>query len=279
MMPHACIAGDPVAHSLSPFLHQRWLRALGLQGRYALWPVSATDFADQARRRFADPAFVGMNVTLPHKGAALALADRASAEAREIGAANLLVRRDGGIYADNTDVHGFLEPLLQSSPKTRRCGQKLVMLGAGGAARAALVALESLNPEQIIVLNRTDSRAEALASRRPLAKAQPWSQRQAAIRDAALLVNTSKAGMRGADALALEPEGLKPGALVYDLIYTPLQTPLLKAAQARGYETLNGLPMLIAQARPSFEAFFGVPPPKDDEATYRALVQVLEAAP
>ena len=269
---YAGIAGNPVAHSLSPLLHQHWITALGLKARYQAWQVDAQGFADFVRERFADTAFTGMNVTLPHKRAALDLADHASAAARFAGAANLLVRKDGSLFADNTDIEGFCAPLQHKRPDTDWKAQKAVVIGAGGAARAVLAALMRLQAGRIVLINRTDSRAQALASAfgGPVAH-RPWKERQDALQGAMLLVNASAAGMRGAPPLDLVPHGLHEQALVYDLVYTPAQTPLLAAASKAGLETLGGLAMLIAQARPSFAAFFGIAPPEHSGAA--ALLQ------
>ncbi len=268
---YAGIAGNPVAHSLSPLLHQHWIRKLGLNARYEAWKVNEKDFAAHVRERFEDENFTGMNVTLPHKGAALALAQSASLAARHAGAANLLVRKNGALHADNTDMEGFCAPLRQKRPDTDWKTQKAVIVGAGGAARAVLVALMVLHTGRLVLLNRTDSRARALAGQYGgKITCCPWEDRHEALQGAALLVNASAAGMHGMPPLDLSPQGLPKGALVYDLVYTPAQTPLLAAAEAAGIETLSGLEMLIAQARPSFAAFFGLEPPERSGA--RALL-------
>lgn len=275
----AGIAGDPLAHSLSPLLHQHWIRALGLNARYEAWPVEAKAFAALVQKQFADKTFAGMNVTLPHKTTALALADKTSPAARAAGAANLLVRKDNALYADNTDIAGFCTPLLQKRPDTSWPAQKAVIIGAGGAARAVLAALKSLHVRRIVLVNRTDERARMLAAGQGDKIVHcPWKDRHIALEGASILVNASAAGMHGTMPLDLSPCGLRPGALVYDLVYSPAQTPLLAAAQAAGLETLGGLSMLIAQARPSFTAFFGIAPPERCGA--RALLQrTLETRP
>lgn len=273
----ACVIGDPIVHSLSPLLHMTWIKTLGLKARYGRVQIKAQTFKKDVINCFKDKNFVGMNITLPHKQAALALAAHASVEAIEAGAANLLIRRDGQLWAHNTDIEGFTAPLFKVRGEKCWKDSTIVIIGAGGAARGALIGALKLKPHKIILLNRTDAKAQSLAKAfgKPV-QAQPWSDRQNALRDADLLVNASAAGMTGKTALALCCEGLAPGALVYDLIYTPLKTPLLAEASAAGYGVLNGLDMLIAQARPSFEAFFGVPPPAD-EAVKGVLIKALEA--
>jgi len=275
----ACVIGDPIDHSLSPLLHNYWIKTLGLKANYSRVQIRAETFNEDVTHCFEDHNFMGMNITLPHKQAALALAANASTEAKEAGAANLLVRRDGKLWAHNTDIEGFTGPLLKTRGRASWQNSTLVIIGAGGAARAALIGALTLNPHKIILLNRTDARAQALAQGfGKTVRALPWADRQKALRGADLLVNASAAGMTGKAALDLRCVGLAPGALVYDLIYTPLETPLLAEARAAGYGVLNGLDMLIGQARPSFEAFFGVPPPAN-EAVKAVLIKALEAKP
>jgi len=273
----ACVIGDPIDHSLSPLLHNYWIKALGLQAHYDRLQIKIDRFNKDVTNCFNDHNFMGMNITLPHKQAALALASYASTEAKKAGAANLLVRRDGKLWAHNTDIEGFTGPLMKTRGSKELEGSTIVIIGAGGAARAALIGARKLNPQKIILLNRTDEKAKMLAEGfgEPV-MAYPWADRQKALRGATLLVNASAAGMAGKPALDLRCEGLAPGGLVYDLIYTPLETPLLAEARTTGYGTLNGLDMLIGQARPSFEAFFGEPPPADD-GVKAILIKALEA--
>jgi shikimate dehydrogenase len=262
-MKKACVIGDPVEHSLSPLLHNRWIKARGLMAKYSLCRASAAQFAQTVEDKFNTPGFVGMNVTLPHKEAAFKLAEQASPAAKSIGAANLLIKKSGKIYAHNTDVEGFCAPLLAHQPAPVWHNKTLVIIGAGGAARAVLAGAQTLKFKQIVLVNRTDARAQALVQDCGEAVvAINWSKRETTLPRADLLVNASRAGMKGGPPLDFPLDGLKSGAVVYDLIYTPINTPLLKAAQAGGHPTLGGLDMLIAQARPSFEAFFGVPAPK-----------------
>jgi shikimate dehydrogenase len=262
-MQQACVIGDPVEHSLSPLLHNRWIKAQGLMANYGLCHATKEQFAQIVQDKFNSPGFVGMNVTLPHKEAAFKLAEQASPAAKSIGAANLLIKKSGKIYAHNTDVEGFCTPLLAHHPAPIWHDKTLVIIGAGGAARAVLAGAKILKFKQIVLVNRTDTRAEALAKAHGGGVSViKWSKRETTLPKADLLVNASRAGMKGGPPLDFPLNALRSGALVYDLIYTPINTPLLKAAQAGGHPTLGGLDMLIAQARPSFEAFFGVPAPK-----------------
>jgi len=272
--PFACVAGDPIAHSLSPLMHQTWLKATGIEAEYNPLHVGAADFEKEVLALFENENFVGMNVTLPHKRAAFEIADMASEEARAAGVANLLVRKNGQIYAHNTDIEGFVAPLSALRPKGFWQGKHIVVIGAGGAAKAALLGALSLNPQQIMLSNRTDEKAQILAKfYENKVLALPWKDRHEALAYADLLINTSAAGMTGKPPLSLSLTNLNKSALVYDLIYTPLQTPLLIEAKKSGHDVLNGLDMLIAQARPSFEVFFGQKAP-----TGIGIKQVLEHA-
>ncbi len=271
----ACVVGDPIAHSLSPLLHNTWIKTLAINAVYESKHVKSDMFFQSTKDLFANSDFVGMNITLPHKGAALKRADIASEEAQLAGAANLLVRKGGQLYADNTDIAGFCSPLLESRRPAEWKNKKIVIIGAGGAARAALIGALKLNPGAIILVNRTDERAKTLADQfGHQVKAVSWSKREDALLNVALLVNASAAGMRGADPLDISLRRLETDALVYDLIYTPLKTNLLLEAERKGLLVLGGLDMLIAQARPSFEAFFGRPPPRDN-AVKRVLLKAL----
>lgn len=273
----ACVIGDPVKHSLSPLLHNTWIKALGLKAHYTHCHSTKEAFEKTVRALFTKSDFAGMNITLPHKEAALALADQVSHRARKAGAANLLYKKNGILYADNTDIEGFTAPLLSSRPIDQWRGGKTIIIGAGGAARAVLIGALNLHPEHIIILNRTDARAARLARDFGASvQAGNWKEREQGLDGANLLINASAAGMHGQGPLDLSLRGLNQNALVYDLVYTPLFTPLLKRAKECGFETLNGLDMLIAQARPSFEAFFGSLPPKDTDVK-AVLIDALES--
>jgi shikimate dehydrogenase len=272
----AGIIGWPVNHSLSPVLHGYWLAEYGIDG--AMIPLAARveDFAvviDGVRRA----GFRGVNVTVPHKEAAFAIAHRADQAAKSAGAANLLIFHDGEIEARNSDSIGLAESLRENIGALQ--GASAVLLGAGGAARGAILALEMLGAGRIHLLNRDSRRAGILAaSLAPQVKAaiEPgalgdWS---AVASGAALLVNSTSAGMGANPPLDIDLSRLPQSAAVCDIVYNPLETKLLKDAAARGHKTIDGLGMLMHQAVPSFEAFFGVRP-KVTPALREALVKVL----
>ena len=271
-MKRAGIIGWPVSHSLSPLLHGFWLKQLGIAGEYVRLPAAPGNF-DAVIAQARKDGFAGVNVTVPHKEAAFALAERKTPSALQAGAANLLVFKDG-IAADNTDTYG----LVQSLKAVALGGKTAVLLGAGGAARGAVLALGQLGAAKINILNRSAGKAQALASALQSSVSaklvpgalQTWPQ---VAGEAALLLNSTSAGMKGNDPLALDLSALPPNAVVCDIVYNPLQTQLLKDAAARGHQTIDGLGMLIHQAVPSFEAFYGVRP----EVTPQ-LRAVLEAA-
>lgn len=262
----AGVIGWPVAHSRSPRLHGHWLRVHGIDGAYVPLAVPP-DRIDAAIRALPALGFAGANVTVPHKEAALRLADEADTLARRIGAANtLVVQPDGRIFASNTDAFGFLENLRDRAPAFRAVSGAAVVLGAGGAARAVIAALADAGTPEIRIVNRTLERAESLCALAPaVARAVPWAQLARALADAALLVNTTSLGMVGQPPLAIDLGLLPPTALVNDIVYTPLKTALLKGAAARGNPVIDGIGMLLHQARPGFRAWFGQEPAVTDE--------------
>ena len=257
----AGVMGWPVAHSRSPAIHGHWIRQYDLRGAYVLLPVQPERLVD-AVRGLGALGFAGCNLTIPHKVAAMSLVDRVEPLARRIGAINtLVVEPDGTLSGRNTDAYGYIQSLLEAKPDWRADAGPVVVLGAGGAARAILVALIERGARDIRLCNRSLDKAQDLANElgAPI-QAVAWDQREAALEGAALLVNTTSLGMKGQPPLDLALEALPRQALVSDIIYVPLQTPLLAAAQARGNPTVNGLGMLLHQARPAFEAWFGVLP-------------------
>jgi len=250
--------GWPVGHSRSPRLHGWWLEQYGIDGAYIPLAVPPDRIAEAIR---ALPAlgFRGANVTVPHKEAALRACDRVDPVAKRIGAVNtLVVAEDGSIEGRNTDAFGFMASLTADRPEWSAESGPAVVLGAGGASRAILVALTEAGAPEIRLLNRTPARAEQLAAELggPI-RVLSWEEREAALSGATLLVNTTTQGMGGEPALNLDLERLPTGAVVTDIVYTPLHTPLLKAAAARGNPIVDGLGMLLHQARPGFEAWFG----------------------
>jgi shikimate dehydrogenase len=260
MTRRACVIGYPIEHSRSPLIHGYWLKEAGIDGSYGRVSVAPEDFAAFAGD-LAAQGLVGANVTVPHKEAAFALAEVEDPAARRLGAVNTLWLQDGVLKGANTDVEGFLANLDAGAPGWDRDLGRAVVLGAGGAARAVLYGLQQRGVAEIILANRTFERAEALAARfgAPL-KACAWSDLPQALAGARLLVNTTSLGMAGQPALELDLSPLDHGALVTDIVYVPLETPLLTLARARGHRVVDGLGMLLYQAVPGFERWFGVRP-------------------
>ncbi|MSO90163.1 MAG: shikimate dehydrogenase [Acetobacteraceae bacterium] len=257
----AGIIGWPVAHSRSPRLHGYWLRRHGIDGAYVPLPIRAEDFVTAIRGLVA-AGFQGANVTQPHKLAAFDICDTVEASARHAGAVNTLIFRDGKIIGRNTDGWGFLAHLRASGidPKT---GPALV-LGAGGAARAIVAVLQD-EGVPVTLANRTRTRAEELATLLPGLKLLDWDRRTAALADNALLINTTSLGMHGHEPLTIDLDRGSACLAVADIVYVPLETPLLAAARAHGLRGVEGLGMLLHQAVPGFSAWFGTTPVVDDE--------------
>lgn len=260
----AGVFGWPISHSRSPRLHGFWLKHYGIDGAYLPLPVRPEDF-ETAVRGLAAAGFRGANVTVPHKEAALRICDQVDPFAAKIGAVNTLVFGEDGISGSNTDAFGFLENLRSGAEGYRSERGPVLVVGAGGAGRGIVAALLNDGAREVRLTNRTASRAEQLAeelSGRFDARIEivPWAERTDALRDIALLVNTTSLGMQGQPPLDLDLETLAADALVNDIVYTPLETPLLAAARARGNATVDGLGMLLHQARPGFSAWFGVNP-------------------
>ena len=260
----AFVIGHPIAHSRSPLIHGHWLSSLGLDGSYERIDVAPGDL----RTFIADLSkngFVGGNVTIPHKEVVRELVARPSEAAELIGAVNTLWSADGILHGDNTDAQGFASNLENYQPGWSSVSSALV-LGAGGAARAILFALVQAGIRDIRVVNRTLARAQELADRFGNGvSAHSWDDMNELATEAELVVNTTSVGMGGKGPAPLDVGILPAAALVTDIVYTPLQTPLLAAASARGLRTVDGLGMLLHQAAPGFERWFGVLPPVTDE--------------
>jgi len=257
----AGLMGWPVAHSRSPDIHNHWMAEQGLRGAYVLLPVAPAHLA-QALRALPVMGFAGCNLTIPHKVAALALVDQVDATARRIGAINtVVVQPDGSLAGFNTDGVGYVHSLLHEMPHWRANAGPAAVIGAGGAARAVLVSLLEQGASEIRLCNRSEEKARQLANEigGPI-HALPWAQRHAALNGAALLVNTTSQGMSGQAALDLSLDALPTDALVSDLVYVPLETPLLVAARARGNAVVGGLGMLLHQARAAYARWFGTMP-------------------
>ena len=272
-IPLAGVVGAPIAHSKSPRLHQHWLGTLGLSGYYVPLHVEVSDL-EPALRALLKLGFVGVNITVPHKETAIGIADRVSTTADRIGAANTLTFGDDGtIYADNTDAYGFDQNLRQNAPDWHPSTGPAVVFGAGGAARAVIVALLDAGVPEIRVANRTLSRAEAMKDQfGDRVTVTSWEKASDALEDAATVVNTTSLGMTGQAPWSVPLDSLRTEAVVTDLVYAPLQTPLLKAARAKGCQCVDGLGMLLHQGVPGFERWFGTRP-EVDQATREAVLR------
>jgi shikimate dehydrogenase len=267
--PAACLIGWPAAHSRSPLIHRYWLRTLGIEGGYVIEAVPPDEFKDFVLR-LSLRGFVGANVTIPHKEQALALS-KPDARANAVGAANTLWFANGELCSTNTDVEGFINNLDASATSWDKAEEALV-LGAGGAARAVVFGLIERGIKTVHLANRTVERAQALAEKFG-ARVQPagWDEVAKLLPQAKLLVNTTSLGMHGQPRLEIDVELLPDNAVVADLVYAPLQTELLAAAQTRGLKTADGLGMLLHQAVRGFELWFGRRP--QVTAELRALVE------
>ncbi|MCD1617320.1 shikimate dehydrogenase [Salipiger marinus] len=270
-IPLAGVIGSPVAHSRSPRLHGHWLRKYGLPGHYIPMDVPA-DRLEETLRLLPQIGFVGVNITIPHKERVMEIADLVSDRATLIGAANTLIfRRDGKIHADNTDGFGFIENLRQSAPNWQPESGPAVVFGAGGAARAVVASLLEVGVPEIRLTNRTRLRAETLREDfGNRIKVVDWVQAGNAVEGAATVVNSTSLGMTGKVELRVPLDGLSRRALVTDLVYTPLQTRLLRVAAEMGCTCVDGLGMLLHQAVPGFERWFGQRPEVDE--ALRAVV-------
>lgn len=265
-IPLAGVIGSPIAHSKSPRLHQHWLRRYGILGHYIPMDVRADDL-EVVLTTLPKMGFIGVNVTIPHKEHVLSLADVVTDSAALIGSANTLTfRPDGKLYADNTDGFGFMENLKQGAPGWNPSLGPAAVIGAGGAARAVISALIEAGVPEIRLSNRTKNRAEAL--QREFGNkvvVYDWVQAGNALEDAVLVVNASSLGMQGKPDMRVPLDALSNRAVVTDLVYTPLETPLLSHAKSIGCITVDGLGMLLHQAAPGFERWFGKRPDVDEE--------------
>lgn len=271
-IPLAGVLGYPVSHSLSPRLHGYWLQRYGIRGHYV--PLSvAPDDLEQVVRILPHMGFVGVNVTIPHKEAIIALSDVVTDRAALIGAANTLIfQADGRIQADNTDGAGFVASLRQGFPGWDPQAGPAAVLGAGGAARAVVSTLVGLGVPEIRLANRTRIRAESLrADFGARVVVHDWGLAGQMLAGCHTLINTTSLGMDGKPPLMIDLEWLSPGTLVTDLVYAPLETDLLREAARRGCRTVDGLGMLLHQAAPGFERWFGQRPEVDEE-TRRAVL-------
>ncbi len=268
----AGVMGWPVAHTRSPVIHNHWIAKHGLKGAYVQLPVQP-DRLEAAIRGLPALGFAGCNITVPHKVNAMTLMDELHPQARRIAAINtVVVQPDGRLLGVNNDGIGYIQSLRDANPGWRGDAGPALVLGAGGAARAIVVALLDEGVPELRITNRTLEKAQALKDAfGDRVTVVPWAERNQAMAGVSLLVNTTTQGMHGQPALDVQLDDLPATAMVSDAIYIPLETPLLAAARQRGHQTVNGLGMLLNQARPAFQAWFGVLPEITPEL--RAAVQ------
>ncbi len=274
----AGVIGWPIAQSRSPLIHQTWLEEFSIEGSYEKYPVrpeALVNFIQCLQKN----SFEGLNLTIPHKEAVLDLADQTTEDARAIGAANTLWFEAGKLIAGNTDAYGFITHLKTAAPTWQSSGPAMV-LGAGGAARAIIHALNQEHLPEIFLTNRTKDRAEKLKTEfGSKIRVIPWDERHKWLSHCALLVNTTSLGMINKPALEMDISALPGDAVVYDIVYVPIETELLKAAKTKGHQTVDGLGMLLHQAVPGFERWFGVRPKVSDALYQKVLADILAKEP
>jgi shikimate dehydrogenase len=265
--PYAEVIGDPIAHSKSPVIHNFWLEELGIDAEYRKTHVTAGQLTGYFLMRRADPDWLGCNITIPHKIAALDYVDDPGGVRERIGAINTVACETGGpLIGTNTDAGGFLQPLMARKWQ----GTRAIMAGAGGAAQAIGFALRSVGVTELTLVVRDAAKGRALLDK--LGMDGIVQDFDAPLPAADLLVNSSSLGMTGQPAYAPDLSALPGGAMVYDIVYAPLETPLLAAAKARGLETIDGLDMLIGQAALAFDIFFDAQAPREKDAELRELL-------
>ena len=271
-IPRVGVIGNPIAHSLSPKLHSYWLNRYQLEGSYVALNVTE-DALEQTLRELPSQGFIGANVTIPHKVSVMQFADQITDRATLIGAANTLIfKEDGRIFADNTDGYGFMANLRQGAPDWDPKAGPAAIFGAGGAARAIIVALADAGVPEIIISNRTRPKAEALRDDfGARISVIDWVQADKMLEDANTVINTTSLGMVGAQDFKVPLDKLRKDAVVTDIVYNPLKTPFLAAAEKLGCTTVDGLGMLLHQGVPGFERWFGQRP-EVDEATRQAVL-------
>ncbi|WP_221795355.1 shikimate dehydrogenase [Aquisediminimonas sediminicola] len=267
---YANVIGDPIAQSKSPKIHLFWAKCLGLDVDYRAELVHSPDVQTYLATHQADPLWRGCNVTVPHKQAVMAYCNQLSPLAARVGAVNCVVRQDdSSLFGDNSDVIGFALPLVAKGYR----GGRAVVLGAGGASRAIVAALCDLGCNDIVMINRNQSRIAEIAVDMGInLTACDWENADMALENAAVLVNATSLGMQGQPALPIRLDHLPVAAIVNDIVYAPLETALLAEARARGNAVIDGLEMLIGQAARAFELFFGMSPPRERDAELRDIL-------
>ncbi len=273
-MIKACVIGYPLGYSRSPAIHRHWFRRYGVDGTYDALPVPPDSLRDEIFR-LAQQGYAGFNVTIPFKEDVFSLCHTVDDAAKAIGAVNtVVIDRKGQLHGHNTDAYGFAQNLQQTIPNFSWVKDTVLVLGAGGAARAVLQAMKEKRVPNVLVANRTEDKAQQLAQHFG-ARAVPWDKCSQTMQDVSLLVNTTALGMVGKPPLVLSLDRLAENAVVYDIVYAPLVTPLLHNAVARGNRIVTGIGMLLHQAVPAFEAWTGIRPAVDADLERRVLETAL----
>lgn len=267
------VIGHPIDHSKSPLIHNYWIKKYELSAEYEAIDIAPENFAEGLNLLIEDEGYEGFNLTLPHKNMALSLCDDVDDVAKAVGAVNTIAVRDGKLYGMNTDVFGFMQNLKKQAPDYSFSGSA-VILGAGGAAKACIYGLLQEGVPKIHLLNRTREKADELAQMDDRIKVYDWDARDDVLAECDLLVNTTSLGMKKQDQLDIDLFALPQEAVVYDIVYVPLYTDLLCDADARGNKVVTGLGMLLQQARPAFEAWFGILPEIDKKLEKEILPEV-----
>lgn len=267
----AGVIGHPITHSKSPLIHNHWIAQHDLSGEYTAIDIAPENLKDGVQK-LIDDGFAGFNVTVPHKQEIFKLCASVDETARTIGAVNTVVIKDGALHGTNTDAFGFIENLHKGAFGVDFVHRPAIVLGAGGAARAVVHALSEAGAQQIIILNRTADKAEDVAEiNKDIVRVAQWEKRGDFLRDAGLLVNTTSLGMTGKDPLEIDLSLLPRDAVVNDIVYAPLMTDLLREAEKRGNQIVTGIGMLLHQARPAFEKWFGVLPDVTEDLEKKVL--------
>ena len=260
MSTKTAVIGHPISHSKSPLIHNYWIKTHGLNGSYEAIDIHIDNLRTDVHA-LVSKGYSGFNVTVPHKIAIMELCDEIDDLAKEIGAVNTVTIKNGKLYGTNTDAYGFIQNIKQAAPDFDFSSGRIVVLGAGGAANAVLYALLQEGAGEIILTNRTIEKAQKLAALNPdIIKVADWADRNDICEGASLIINTTSLGMTDKPPLTIDISYAANNALVTDIVYSPLQTDLLKSAQSHGFKTVTGIGMLLHQARPGFELWHGVIP-------------------
>jgi len=264
------VIGFPIKHSKSPIIHNHWIAQHGLEGEYKAIEIAPENLKSGVQA-LIDEGYAGFNVTIPHKQEIFKLCESVDDVAQAIGAVNTVVIKNGRLHGTNTDAFGFIENVHQSAFGVDFMHRPCVVLGAGGAARAVVYGLIETGAKEIIITNRTKEKAYEVATMSGIVRVADWEERSKILQGSGFLVNTTSLGMSGKELLEIDLSALPEGAVVSDIVYAPLMTPLLKDAESKGHQIVTGIGMLLHQARPAFEKWFGVLPDVDETLEKKVL--------